>query len=78
MLVDRFWAGQGLGACDGEADMTDVPMKSMWMGRDIDTLSREELIDVIHYMARELDASRECAMSILRVQEAAKRARYGA
>lgn len=43
--------------------MADIPMKHFWMGRDIEELSREELIEVVKYLGRELDSTRNAAIS---------------
>jgi hypothetical protein len=57
--------------------MSEIPMKAFWMGEDIDNLPREKLIEIIHYMNKQLDSARECTKSILRVNEAARRDRQG-
>lgn len=44
----------------------DMPMKYYWMGEDIDTLSRERLIEIIAELGRELDATRKSAVYSMR------------
>jgi hypothetical protein len=55
--------------------MKEIPMKAYWMGQDIDDLPRETLIEIIHYMQKQLDSAREATDSIIRVNEAARMAR---
>jgi hypothetical protein len=46
--------------------MDDLPMKTYWMERDIEDLSREELIDVVKQLGRELEMTRNFAASSIR------------
>jgi hypothetical protein len=55
--------------------MTDVPMKSYWMGRDIDDLPRETLLEIIGHLGRELESARNAARSIIEINELARKAR---
>jgi hypothetical protein len=43
--------------------MKEIPMKAYWMGQDIDDLPRETLIEIIHYMQKQLDSAREATDS---------------
>ena len=47
--------------------MDDIPMKCYWMGRDVDTLSREEAIEAVKLLGRELETTRKTFESIRRV-----------
>lgn len=49
--------------------------KMYWMGRDIDTLTREELIDVVRCMKRETEDARACTRSIIEINDLARKAR---
>lgn len=53
----------------------DAPMKSTWMGEDIDTLPRETLIEIINSLARDLDSTRSAMKSIIEINELARKAR---
>lgn len=54
--------------------MTDsTPMAATWMGRDINTLSREELIEVVFKLAADLDEARRSIHSIIEINELARR-----
>lgn len=49
-------------------------MKASWMGRDLDTLSREELIDVTRRLGQMLESARDTTRSIIEVHAMARRA----
>lgn len=53
----------------------NIPMKSYWMGEDIDTLPREKLIEIIHSLGRQLDGARDATRSIIEINELARKAR---
>ena len=53
---------------------TDFPMKTLWMGRDIETMSREELIDVVKRLGRDLENTRNLAASTIRTMASMARA----
>lgn len=55
--------------------MTEIPMKSYWMGKDVETLSRKELIEVVQHLGRELDTTRAATRSIIEINELGRRAR---
>lgn len=54
--------------------MTDVPMIRMWRGRNLDDLSREELIEVIDYLAKAWEVSREALSATNEIHRASRRA----
>jgi hypothetical protein len=58
-----------------ESEMQEVPMKSTWMGEDIDTLPREKLIEIIHHLGRDLDAARAATRSVIEMGELVRKAR---
>lgn len=67
-------------ACFGGEDEPDserskVPMKSMWMGQDIDTLPRETLIEIIHYLNQQLESARDATRSIIEINALARQTR---
>jgi hypothetical protein len=47
-------------------EMTEIPMKTFWMGRDIEDMSREELIEVVKQLGRDLENTRSFATSSIR------------
>jgi hypothetical protein len=49
----------------------EIPMKSYWMGRDIESLSREELIEVVRQIGRALESARSITNMILKVNDLA-------
>lgn len=53
--------------------MVDVPTKSYWLGRDIETLSREELLDVVRSLGRDLEEARRSIHSMVEIHELARR-----
>lgn len=53
----------------------DVPMKSYWMGQDVDTLPRETLMEIIHHLSRDLESARRATSSIIEINELARKAR---
>jgi hypothetical protein len=55
--------------------MTEIPMKMSWMGHDVDSLSREELIEVVRQMGRQLESARDTTQTILRMNETFRRAK---
>ena len=50
-------------------------MKSMWMGQDIDTLPRETLIEIIHYLNQQLESARDATRSIIEINALARQTR---
>lgn len=55
--------------------MTEIPMKSYWMDEPIEDMPREKLLEIIHHLARELDASREHTKQVLDMSRAFAAAR---
>jgi DnaJ-class molecular chaperone len=55
--------------------MPDVPTKSYWMGKDIETLNREELLDVVRYLAHDLEETRRSVRSMVEIHALARKAR---
>lgn len=47
--------------------------KATWMGRDIDALSREELLEVVSYLNRQLESARQATRSIIEMNNLARR-----
>lgn len=39
--------------------MSDTPMIATWRGKRVDELSREELIEALNYLARQMESMRE-------------------
>jgi hypothetical protein len=58
--------------------VNDNPMKSYWMGEDIDTLPRETLLEIIHHLGREVESARASTRSIIEINELARKARHRA
>jgi hypothetical protein len=54
---------------------SEIPMKGLWMGEDIDTLPREKLIEIIFHLNRQLDGARDATRSIIEINELARKAR---
>lgn len=55
--------------------MPDVPMKMYWMGDDIETLSREQLLEVIHCLERDLKSTRHILEMTLELHKNVRAAR---
>lgn len=55
--------------------MTEMPMKCYWMGRDVDGLSREEAIEAVKMLGRELETTRRTFESIRNVDRMLNEAR---
>ena len=53
----------------------NVPMKSFWMGEDVDTLPREKLMEIIHHLSQQLESARNATRSIIEINELARKAR---
>lgn len=53
--------------------MNETPEKMYWMGRDIDEMPREELLEVIRSLADELKTARETTRSIIGINMLARR-----
>jgi hypothetical protein len=53
----------------------DVPMKSYWMGQDVDTLPREALMEIIHHLNRQLESARDATRSVIEINQLAREAR---
>lgn len=49
-----------------------TPEKMIWLGQDVETLSREELIEVIRCLADDLRLHRNMLQSTFRMNEAAR------
>lgn len=49
-----------------------IPMKASYMGEDIDTLPREKLIEIIHYLGQQLESQRRATQSIIKINEMAR------
>jgi hypothetical protein len=43
-----------------------------WMGRDIETLSRDELLDIVVYMNSQIKLAMDATAKLVRMHEAAK------
>lgn len=41
--------------------MAELPMRAYWLGRDVETLPRETLLEIIHHLSGELTKAREHA-----------------
>lgn len=54
-----------------------IPTKIYWMDRDIDTLSREELMEIIRLQLAMIETGRETTRRIIDIHEAGLRARRG-
>lgn len=54
--------------------MTDVPMKSTWMGEDIDKLPREKLVEIIHHLDRQLQSAYAATKSVIEINDLARKA----
>ena len=52
-----------------------TPMKSYWDGQDINELPREKLMEIISYLNRQLESTRDAMHSIIEINELARRAR---
>lgn len=52
-----------------------IPMKSYWMGEDVDTLPREKLMEIIHHLNQQLESARSATRSIIEINELARRRR---
>lgn len=48
--------------------MSETPMICMWMGRRVDELSRDELLEVVQQLGRQLEAERESHRSYIDMQ----------
>lgn len=44
-----------------------IPMKAYWMGKDIDELPREKLIEIIHHLNRQIENQRKTTQSIISI-----------
>jgi hypothetical protein len=55
--------------------MIKPPVKSLWMGQDIEQLPRETLIEIIHHLSRQLDGARTAARSVIEIHQMARAAR---
>jgi hypothetical protein len=53
----------------------DVPMKSYWMGQDVDTLPRETLMEIIHHLNQQLESARNATRSIVEINRLARESR---
>jgi hypothetical protein len=53
----------------------EVPMKSYWMGQDVDTLPRETLMEIIHHLNRQLESARNATRSVIEINQLAREAR---
>lgn len=47
--------------------MPDIPMKMYWMGEDVETLDKPELIKIIRELDRHINDQRKAMMAHLRV-----------
>lgn len=52
-----------------------VESKVYWMGEDIETLSREDLLEVTKSLMRSLDSQRSLLRSVLEINELARKIR---
>lgn len=55
--------------------MPEIPMKSTWMGEDIDTLPREKLVEIIHHLDRQLQGAYAATKSVIEINDLARKAR---
>lgn len=75
-LCGRCLEGDGESAEEKEEPVRDkVPMKSYWMGQDVDTLPRETLMEIIHHLNRDLESARAATKSIIEINALARQAR---
>jgi len=52
-----------------------VPMKTYWMGEDIEMLPREKLIEIIQDLGQQIDQQRKMTHSVIEISNMARRAR---
>lgn len=75
-VCGRCLEGDGEPAEEKEEPARDeVPMKSYWMGQDVDTLPRETLMEIIHHLNRQLEGARAATRSIVEINALARKAR---
>jgi hypothetical protein len=55
--------------------VNDWPIKFFYMGKDVDDMSREELLEVVQYLSRELDSSRKLTQTVIDMQRTFEQAR---
>lgn len=55
--------------------MTDIPTVSFWMGRPLSELTKEELIEAVEYLGRELKVAHESHKRTLDMWEVCQMAR---
>ena len=53
--------------------MTDIPMKMTWKGQDVETLHRDVLIEIIHQLHRELDATRRGLLATIAIDQTVRK-----
>lgn len=49
--------------------MSEMPMKYYWRGKDVEEMSREQLLVVVRGLASELERSRKATAGILDMQQ---------
>lgn len=52
-------------AAEEEENVSEIPMKYYWMGKDVETLSRDQLLHAVMQLARQLDSTRVAYRSVI-------------
>ena len=48
--------------------MSEIPTKMYYIGKDVESLTREELIDVVRYLGREMESTRAITQSVINME----------
>ena len=55
--------------------MSDAPMKRYYIGEDVETLPREKLLEIIDYLAKELESAHKMHRHSIAILGSARAAR---